>query len=76
MEQYRGLPPYHETQRYVVKVLAQWHTLSVRVAKTFVADAQTLVAPADERQWLANAGASALPASLPAASEAAPSQLP
>src|ERR1700735_5909421 len=31
VEQYRGLPPYHETQRYVVKVLAQWHTLSVRV---------------------------------------------
>ena len=66
VEQYHGVPPYSETQRYVVKVLAQWHRLGVRVAKTFTADAQTLVPAADERQWLANADASALPATLPA----------
>ena len=67
VEQYHGVPPYSETQRYVGKVLAQWHRLGVRVAKTFTADAQTLVPAADERQWLANADASALPATLPAA---------
>jgi len=67
VERYRGVPPFHETQRYVVKVLAQWHKLSVRVAKTFVANAGLAAPAADERQWLANAGASALPAELPAA---------
>ena len=72
VEQYHGVPPYSETQRYVVKVLAQWHRLGVRVAKTFTADAQTLVPAADERQWLANADASALPATLPPAAEQQP----
>jgi len=68
VEKYRGIPPYSETQHYVVKVLAQWHRLSARVAKSFVANAQT--APvADEREWLANADESALPATLPAAAE-------
>jgi soluble lytic murein transglycosylase-like protein len=66
VEKYHGIPPYHETQRYVTKVLAQWHTLGLRVAKTFAADAQTLAPPADERQWLAHADASALAATLPA----------
>ncbi len=61
VEKAHGIPPIHETQRYVKKVLAQWHKLSVRVAKVFVANADT---GADERQWLANAGASALPASV------------
>ena len=64
VEQYRGIPPFHETQHYVVKVLAQWHSLSVRLAKTFAAGAAA-APPADERQWLANADASALPVSLP-----------
>ena len=64
VEQYRGIPPYHETQRYVTKVIAQWKTLSARVAKTFVVNAEPL---ADEQQWLANTGASALPVTLPAA---------
>jgi soluble lytic murein transglycosylase-like protein len=67
VERYHGIPPYHETQRYVVKVLAQWHKLSMRVAKTFVANAGLAAPAADERQWLASAGASALPATLPAA---------
>ena len=67
VEKYRGIPPYYETQHYVVKVLAQWRTLSMRVAKTFVARAQSAAPAADEREWLANADASALPATLPAA---------
>ena len=65
VEHYRGLPPFHETQRYVKKVIAQWKTLSARVAKTFVANAEPL---ADERQWLTDADASALPVTLPATS--------
>src|SRR5665213_286465 len=36
VEKYRGIPPYYETRHYVTKVLAQWHRLSARVAKTFV----------------------------------------
>jgi soluble lytic murein transglycosylase-like protein len=69
VERYRGIPPYYETQHYVVKVLAQWHKLSARVAKAFVANAESATAApaADERQWLANADASALPATMPAA---------
>lgn len=62
VEQYRGIPPFGETQHYVKKVIAQWHALSVRVAKTFVAHAPAIAD--DERQWLANADASALPASI------------
>jgi soluble lytic murein transglycosylase-like protein len=73
VEKYRGIPPYSETQHYVVKVLAQWHRLSVRVAKTFVANAEKTAAPAaDERQWLASADASALPATLPPAADSQP----
>jgi soluble lytic murein transglycosylase-like protein len=72
VEKYRGIPPYSETQHYVVKVLAQWHRLSVRVAKTFVANAAAVVPAADERQWLANADASALPATLPPPAEQLP----
>ena len=68
VEKYRGIPPYYETQHYVVKVLAQWHKLSVRVAKSLVTEAQTSGLTADEREWLASAGASALPVTLPAAS--------
>jgi soluble lytic murein transglycosylase-like protein len=70
VEHYRGLPPFHETQRYVSKVISQWHKLSVRVAKTLAADAG--LPTADERQWLANADASALPASAPAPVEQQP----
>jgi soluble lytic murein transglycosylase-like protein len=63
VEQFHGIPPYHETQRYVMKVLAQWHTLSLRVARAFVRSVRN-DAPvvADERLWLANSGASALAA--------------
>ena len=69
VERYRGLPPYYETQRYVVKVLAQWHKLSLRVAKTLVAAAHVAPPAADERDWLANADASALPATQPQAEQ-------
>jgi len=73
-----GLPP-GSSRRYVDKVIAQWHRLSVRVAATFLHDGMPGVAPApgtipDERQWLENAAASALPASAsPAPAADAPS---
>lgn len=70
VERYRGLPPFYETRRYVTKVISQWHKLSLRVAKTL--SAATGGQTADEQQWLANADASALPASLPAAVEQQP----
>jgi soluble lytic murein transglycosylase-like protein len=72
VEHYRGIPPYQETQHYVTKVLAQWHKLSVRLAKTIVAAAHVPAPAADEREWLANTDASALPATQPAPAEDQP----
>jgi soluble lytic murein transglycosylase-like protein len=53
VEKYRGIPPYSETRNYVRKVLSMWRTLDGRIGNA---------APRtpDERQWLANADASAL----------------
>jgi len=68
VEKFGGIPPYYETQHYVVKVLAQWRSLSARVAKTLIDKVTPAEPPADERQWLANADASALPQTLPAES--------
>jgi len=66
VEEYRGIPPFNETQHYVSKVLTQWRRLSVRIAETFANGARTAIASADEREWLANADASALAVSLSA----------
>lgn len=69
VEQFHGIPPYHETQRYVVKVMFQWHLLSAKVARVFAASTSHDVATApvaDERQWLARADASALAATAAA----------
>jgi soluble lytic murein transglycosylase-like protein len=76
VEKFHGIPPYHETQRYVTKVLAQWHTLSARVAKVIAAGAHVASPMADERQWLAHTEASALPATAPAPQTAAPQTAP
>jgi soluble lytic murein transglycosylase-like protein len=47
---------------YVSKVFAQWHTLNARIAHTLARETVAASAvPADEREWLTNAGASALP---------------
>jgi soluble lytic murein transglycosylase-like protein len=62
VEKARGIPPIYETQRYVKKVLAQWRTLTARVAKTFAGEMRVARATPDERVWLANTDASALPA--------------
>lgn len=60
VEKFHGIPPYHETQRYVVKVLAQWHALSVRATKVLIPSVHDVTPVGDDRQWLAHADASAL----------------
>jgi soluble lytic murein transglycosylase-like protein len=52
VKNFGGIPPYHETQRYVVKVMSAWHDASQKVAVTSKAlelARQTLVeiTPAD-----------------------------
>ncbi len=75
VERFHGVPPYSETQRYVVKVLRVWKQLNARVGKAF-APAQTVIAGApaaklpDEQQWLSNAN-EVLPATA-AAIESSP----
>ena len=60
VERYHGIPPYGETQHYVVKVLRVWKQLNARVGRAF-APATSVVAGAapsklpDEQQWLTSA---------------------
>lgn len=61
VERFGGVPPYAETQRYVVKVLRVWKQLNGRVGRAFAAAAPTTFAVRgaapllpDERQWLTN----------------------
>ena len=62
VERYHGVPPYAETQHYVVKVLRVWKQLDARVGKAFVQPERRIAvgAPApgklpDEQQWLTSA---------------------
>lgn len=66
VDRYHGIPPYHETQNYVRKVLAMWHTIKTRLGDAFataVASTPTAIADDETRFWLSDADASALPAS-------------
>jgi soluble lytic murein transglycosylase-like protein len=61
VERFGGVPPYGETQHYVVKVLRVWKQLNARVGKAFappdtmvVAGAAATPALPDEQQWLSN----------------------
>lgn len=58
VERYHGVPPYSETQHYVVRVLRVWKQLNARVGRAFAPAPVTIaVRPAqlpDERQWLSN----------------------
>lgn len=61
VERFGGVPPYAETQRYVVKVLRVWKQLNGRVGRAFATTAPATIAvnrtvPSlpDERQWLTN----------------------
>ncbi len=61
VERFHGIPPYAETQNYVVRVLHVWNQLNARVGSAFAA-APDAVRVADrapltpeERQWLSDA---------------------
>jgi soluble lytic murein transglycosylase-like protein len=61
VEKFHGIPPYAETQRYVVKVLRVWKSLNGRVGRALangpaaIAVRPDAVAPLpDEQQWLTN----------------------
>jgi hypothetical protein len=77
VERFGGIPPYAETQRYVVKVLSVWKQLNGRVGRAF-APAPTAIAVGagaaaglpDVREWLTNVN-EVLPATA-AAVEAVP----
>jgi soluble lytic murein transglycosylase-like protein len=66
VDRYHGIPPYHETQNYVRKVLAMWKTIKVRLSDVLASGppASTVAAGNDDAKfWLADATASALPVS-------------
>lgn len=52
VQQFGGVPPYSETQRYVLKVLRAWHHLQSVVRIPANALAGTRLATADEQYWL------------------------
>ena len=55
VERFGGIPPYEETQRYVVKVLSTWHHLqaSIRMPKSVLEHADQIAASgADVDYWL------------------------
>lgn len=59
VERYHGIPPYAETQNYVVKVLHVWNQLNARVGRAFGPKVDTVtvarVQPSpDEREWVSN----------------------
>jgi soluble lytic murein transglycosylase-like protein len=54
VERYGGIPPYYETQQYVVKVLHAWHELqrSIHFPASVFATALALPRGADIQYWL------------------------
>jgi soluble lytic murein transglycosylase-like protein len=75
VERYRGIPPYAETQHYVVRVLSVWKQLKLRVGRAFATPVTSVAvhpgAPLpDVRQWVTEAN-SVLPATA-AAVDASP----
>ncbi len=72
VERFNGIPPYGETQHYVVKVLRVWKQLNGRVGRAFAnGPASIAVGPSpvgplpDERQWLTSVN-EVLPATVAA----------
>jgi transglycosylase-like protein with SLT domain len=75
VERYRGIPPYAETQHYVVRVLSVWKILKGRIGRAFATPVASFAVrpsapPPDIQQWVTEAN-SVLPATA-AAVEAAP----
>ena len=60
-----GIPPYAETQNYVVRVLDVWKELKLRIARAPAPQARALRTP-EERQWV-----TAVDAVLPESAHAA-----
>jgi hypothetical protein len=59
VERYHGVPPYTETQNYVVRVLHVWNQLNAQVGRALapkpgVIRVARLETPPDERQWMSN----------------------
>jgi hypothetical protein len=61
VERFNGVPPYAETQHYVVKVLRVWKQLNGRIGRAFAPAPVTVAAGQsamralpDETQWLTN----------------------
>jgi hypothetical protein len=59
VERYHGIPPYAETQNYVVRVLHVWNQLNARVGRAFAPKLDTISVarvepPPDEREWVSN----------------------
>ncbi len=75
VEKYHGVPPYAETQHYVVRVLHVWKQLDARVGRGFAPSPIVIAVRAralpDEQQWVTGTDA-VLPATA-AAVEALPS---
>ncbi len=62
VEKFHGVPPYAETQTYVVRVLHVWSQLNARVGRAFRPDADVTIAVQprelpDEKQWLTDTSA-------------------
>jgi soluble lytic murein transglycosylase-like protein len=72
VERYHGVPPYGETQHYVVKVLRVWNTLNARVGKALAPAPDVTIAVRapkrlpDEQQWLSSNTNEILPATAAA----------
>jgi Transglycosylase SLT domain len=58
VERYHGIPPYAETQNYVVRVLHVWNELNTKVGRAFAPKLDVIrvasVEPPDEREWMSN----------------------
>jgi hypothetical protein len=74
VERYHGIPPYAETQNYVVRVLHVWNELNAKVGLAFApkpAVIHVAVQPPDEREWMSNVDEvlPTLPVALPEGTE-------
>jgi soluble lytic murein transglycosylase-like protein len=63
VERFGGIPPYAETQNYVVRVLDVWKELKLRVGRAPAPEARAVRTP-EERQWVTAVDA-VLPLSTP-----------
>jgi hypothetical protein len=56
VEKFHGVPPYAETQSYVVRVLHVWNQLNARIGSALRPGVETIAVRAqklpDEQQWL------------------------